>query len=105
VPELKLLLKWKKTKPTSSKKTDLIHAFANHPSPPNAVPWSVGEDMNLVTLQSDNIGMTDTALGVATATQMARAVTHNLSTLYPETRAMLKRALEEEDPAHVTGAL
>jgi hypothetical protein len=104
VPELKLLLKWKKIKPTSSKKTDLIHAFANHPSPPNAVPWSDEEEMNLVSLQSDNISMIDTALGVAT-TQMARAVTQNLSTLDPETRAMLKRALEEEDPAHVTGAL
>jgi hypothetical protein len=40
--------------------------------------------------------MKDTALGVAT-TQMARAVTNNLAQLDTESRAALKRSLDEYD--------
>jgi hypothetical protein len=50
VPELKLLLKWKKVKAMSTKKADLVHAFANHPTPLDAVPWSVEEEMELIAL-------------------------------------------------------
>jgi hypothetical protein len=82
VAELKLLLKWKKVKPTSSKKADLIHAFCNYPSPPNAVPWTAEEELELVALESQDVHMIDTALGVAT-TQMARAVVQNLPNLDP----------------------
>jgi hypothetical protein len=60
--------------------------------------------MELVTLQSQHVDMKDTALGAAT-TRMARAVTKHLGVLDPETREMLKRALQEDEGTHVTGTL
>jgi hypothetical protein len=66
-----------KTKPVSSKKADLIHAFTNTPSPPDAVHWMPEEEMELVSLQWQHVAMIDTALGAAT-TRMACAVTQNL---------------------------
>jgi spore coat protein CotF len=91
--------------PSSTTKADLIHAFANNPSPADAVPWTVQEEMELVDLQSLQVGMINTALGVATK-QMARGVTQkNLATLDPETRAMLKRALEDGEDGDARGIL
>jgi hypothetical protein len=99
------LVKWKKAKPTSNKKADLIDAFADNPPPlDNVEKWTDEEEMELVTMQSTTVPMIDTAIGVAT-TQMARAVTQNLATLDPETRAMLKRALEDDEPGATRGIL
>ena len=73
VPEIKLLLKWKKAKPASSKKADLLVAYYATPPPPRSKGWTADDDIELTALNSNNINMIDTALGVAT-TQMARAV-------------------------------
>ena len=107
VADIKLLLKWKKVKPTSSKKIDLLTAYYNHPSPNTLAPreqWTDADEIELVALRSDNINMRDTALGVAT-TQMARAVTLNLKNLDADTRAELMRALEEDADDHPTMVL
>jgi hypothetical protein len=90
--ELKILLKWKGVKPTSSKKADLVHAIANNPSPPNAIAWSDEQEMELVALQAADIGIVDTALGVST-NQMARAVAQNLPNLDAATRELLLEKL------------
>jgi hypothetical protein len=66
VPELKLLLKWKKVKPTSTKKDDLIHAFANHPPPPNAVPWSDDKEMHMLIFQGRTCTTNELILGKIT---------------------------------------
>jgi hypothetical protein len=96
VAELKMLLKWKKVKPTSSKKADLLTAYYNHPSPQNAVPWGPEDEMKLVELQSVNVNMEDTALGVATV-QMARAVQQHLDKVDAATKAQLRLALNADD--------
>jgi hypothetical protein len=104
VADLKLLLKWKKVKASSFKKADLVMAYYNNPSPPNVQPWSDEDEMKLVALRSEDIDMKDTALGVATA-QMARAVQQNLANLDPETRAQLKKALDDDGDDGLTGIL
>jgi hypothetical protein len=96
VAELKLLLKWKKDKPTSSKKADLIAAYYSNPSPQNAVPWGPVDEMKLVDLQSNNVNMEYTALSVATL-QMARAVQQHLDKVDAETKAQLRLALNADD--------
>jgi hypothetical protein len=101
--EVKMLLKWKKAKPTSFKKADLVAAYYSNP-PLNAQLWTLPDEIELVGLQSDNVHMIDTALGVAT-TQMARAVRQNLANLDPETRAELKRALDGDDDGVARGLL
>jgi hypothetical protein len=97
VPEIKLLLKWKKVKPKSSKKADLAAAYYSNPPPLTAPLWTPQEEMELVALQSETtVDIKDTAIGRAAA-QMAHAVRHNLSNIDPETRAQLKRALDDCD--------
>lgn len=88
--ELKLLIKWKKVKPTSQKKADLIEAVINNPPPLDEAPWTVEEEMLLVTLKESttDVDMKDTALGVQ-ATQMAHAVLNNFDILDDETKALL----------------
>jgi hypothetical protein len=101
--QIKLLVKWKKAKPASSKKEDLLAAYYSLP-PPLATPsWTQTDEMELVELQSENVDMKDTAIGVS-ANQMARAVRQNLSNLDPAERAQLKQALDivdEVDPPNV----
>jgi hypothetical protein len=104
VAEVKLLLKWKKAKPTSSKKADLVLAYYSNPPPLTTALWSAEEEMELVALRSENVNMIDTALGVAT-TQMARAVVQNLGIIDANTRAALKRALDDDSDDLPRGVL
>jgi hypothetical protein len=95
VGELKLLLKWKKVKPISNKKADLVTAFMTNPSPINHVAeWTDEEEAKLVALQSTHVDVGETALGVSTI-QMSNAVTNNLMLLPLENRLSLKRAIDE----------
>ena len=95
LPEIKTLLKWKKApKPPSSKKADLVQTYIDAPKPKIQKVWCRSEEAELQALKSEKVEMKDTALGMA-VTQMAPAVTHNLATLDPETRAALKRSLED----------
>ena len=104
VAEIKTLLKWKKTKPESTKKKDLIDAYIKAPKPakPTKV-WTKTQEAALVLLQSTEVDIKDTALGVA-ATQMARALGNNVAQLNPESRAALRetlRAYEEDNGPNV----
>ena len=59
------------------------------------------EEVELVSLKSEDVSIKDTVIGVA-ANQMARAVTANLSNLDPETKALLKEALTSDDSENAT---
>ena len=92
--EVKILLKWKKVKAPSSKKKDMVetHVAAARPRKPQKT-WTRSEEAALVELKKENLPMKDTAVGVA-ATQMAKAVTKNLSNLDSETIRSLQQALD-----------
>ena len=97
VAEVKLLLKWKKIKPASSKKVDLVAAYYTNPPPlPNAALWTPDNELELETLKSDKVNLINTALGIRTA-QMSCAVRQNMSTLDPTEKAELLSALMEDD--------
>ena len=90
LPEVKMLLKWKKVKPQSSKKRDLVDAYITAPKPKIQKIWSRFEEDALQKLKSEDIPMKDTAIGVATK-QMAQALTNNLAHLDKETISHLKQ--------------
>jgi hypothetical protein len=92
--DMKLLLKWKKVKPTSQRKNDLIQAYVDAPKPPIKIAWKRSEQAKLDALLEQNVDVRETALGVATK-QMANAVTNNLANLDTPTRLLLKRKLDE----------
>jgi hypothetical protein len=99
VAEIKLLLKWKKLKkiPVGAKRAALLQTYHATPPPLNdPQAWGPAEERELVAMQSEQVDMKDTAIGVAT-NQMARAVQHNLVNLSPTTRAQLLGALQVVD--------
>ena len=105
VPEIKILLKWKGLKFSSStRKAEMIETYTTGGPPPLAAQlWTLEEEQRLVNLQSKDVAMIDTTLGVK-ATQMANAVKHNLSQIDEESKAMLLAALQNEAAETVTGA-
>jgi hypothetical protein len=94
--EIETMLGWKKVKASSKKKQDMIQAYVDAPKPKPQKIWCNSEAAALKALESDEVNLKDTALGVA-AQQMARAVTNNLAKLDTPTRNSLKRRLEEYD--------
>ena len=96
LPEIKTLLKWKKVKATSTKKQDLVQAYVAAPKPPIQKVWCRSEEAALQSLKDEDMPLKDTALGVAT-TQMARAVTNNLTNLDSPTRNLLLKSLQDFD--------
>jgi hypothetical protein len=104
VADIKLLLKWKKAKPTSFKKADLLSAYYTNPPPLSSQLWTPDDEIELLALSSNNVNMIDTAIGVAT-TQMARAVRQNLAHLDAETKAALKEALAGDDGGVTQGTI
>jgi hypothetical protein len=93
LPEVKILLKWKKAKPDSNRKADVVKAYIKAPKPKIHKTWTRGEEAALVKLQVAAMPLKETALGVAAA-QMARAVSNNLAQLDEESMATLKTALD-----------
>ena len=97
VAEIKILLKWKKTKPLSTKKKDLIDAYIKAPKPAKPTKiWTKTQETTLQELKSTEVDIKDTALGIA-ATQMARALTNNVAQLDNEARAALRETLRAYD--------
>jgi hypothetical protein len=96
LPEIKTLLKWKKTKATSARKRDLVEAYIGATKPKIQKVWTRGEEAALEKLKKQDLPLKETALGVATQ-QMARAVTNNLAQLDGESMSALKTALEGFD--------
>ena len=92
IPELKMLLKWKKVKPPSSKKRAMVDAYIAAPKPKIQKVWCRSEEAALQALKGD-VTVKDTALGVASQ-QMARAVGNNLSNLDQGSLDLLKTAIE-----------
>jgi hypothetical protein len=93
VPEIKLLLKWKKAKPVSSKKPDLLASYYNSPPPLSPELWTLANEIELVALKSGAIDMKDTAIGIRTV-QMARGVKQNVAYLDPAMQAELLVVLQ-----------
>lgn len=96
VAEIKVLVKWKKAKPLSSKKEHLIDAYIKAPKPKITKVWTRAQEAALQELKSTEVELKDTAVGVA-ATQMARALTNNVAQLEPEARAALRETLRAYD--------
>jgi hypothetical protein len=97
-PEIKTLLRWKKVKLEAGKnrKKDLVEAYVAAPKPMIQKIWSRSEEATLLNLKNTNIPMRETATGIA-ATQMARAVTNNLTQCDAESLAALKAAIQDLD--------
>ena len=93
LPEVKVLLKWKKVKVTATKKRDLVDAYIAAPKPKIQKVWCRSEEAELVALKEQKVPLKDTALGMAT-TQMAYAVTNNLAQLDQNSMDALKTALQ-----------
>jgi hypothetical protein len=71
--EIKILLKWKKIKPSGTKKRDLVEAYTAAPKPPIQVIWKRSEEAALQALKETDIPMESTALGEA-----AKKIVRNL---------------------------
>jgi hypothetical protein len=93
IPEVKMLLHWKKVKAEGSKKRDLVDAYIEAPKPKIQKVWCRSEEQALTDLKNQNVDLKDTALGLA-ASQMARAVSLNLNQLDKDAIQSLKEALE-----------
>lgn len=106
VKDIDTLLKWKKVKPLSKRKRDLVEAYCDAPKPKIQATWCRMEEAALQRLKNEVLELKETAVGVATS-QMARAVTNNLSNLDPDSIAALKLAIgslehkDEEDGPNV----
>ena len=88
--EIKILLRWKGLVPSHyKKKEDMQEAYITTPKPKITKSWTRLEEAALHELMEETVEMKETAVGVAT-TQMAKAVTNNLSTLDSPTRNALK---------------
>jgi hypothetical protein len=83
VKDIETLLKWKKVKPSSKWKKDLVEAYCAAPKPKIQKTWCRSEDKALQKMKMEVIALQETAVGVATS-QMAQAVTNNLSNLDPD---------------------
>ena len=103
LPEIKILLKWKKAKAISARKRDMVDAYLDAPKPKIQKVWCRSEEAALQALRED-VKIEDTALGVA-SNQMARAVGNNLASIDMGTRATLKAALETFEDSHNPNAL
>lgn len=95
IPEVNLLLKWKKVKPPpGTRKNQLVDLYFAAERPKTQKPWTVKEEKALQALKDPNVVVKDTRLGVE-ATQMAKAVRNNLSNLDENTITSLKTAIED----------
>ena len=92
LPEVKVLLKWKKVKVTATKKRDLIDAYIAAPKPKIQKVWCNSEEAALVALKEQEVPLKETRLGTA-AKQMATAVGKSLEKLDQETMDGLKTAI------------
>jgi len=96
LPEIKLLCKWKCLKLTATKKQDFVSAHVAAARPPSPERWTIEDEQALLNIQSQNIHLKDTALGVA-AKQMAVAVTANMGKLNANSRHLLLQSLAKFD--------
>jgi len=78
----------------SSDQSEYVKACAAAARPPLPVPWTQEDERKLLTIQSEDIDLKDTALGVA-AKQMAAAVTQNMSKLDADSRHKLLQSLAQ----------
>jgi hypothetical protein len=99
--EIKILLKWKKVKATSTRKRDLVQAYRDAPKPPIQPIWKRSEQAALDALKNTNIDLEDTALGAA-AKRMVTNLKNCLGTLdevsLNELESILHARKERENP-------
>lgn len=104
LPEIKILLKWKRVKPESILKKDLVNAHIAAPKPKIQKVWCRSEEAALVALQSVDVDMKDTAVGVV-ATQMAKALGNDLASLNDSSRSVLMQTLQDFDDSSNPNAI
>jgi len=96
LPEIKLLCKWKGLKLAASKKQDFVSAHIAAARPPLPEQWTIEDEQALLNIQSQNVDLKATALGVA-AKQMAVAVTANIGKLDAKSCHLLLQSLAKFD--------
>jgi hypothetical protein len=78
--EIKAMLKWKKIKPTGTKKRDLVEAYMGAPKPKIQTIWSRSEEAALEALKVTDFTLQSTALGDAVK-RMAKNLQNSLGNL------------------------
>jgi hypothetical protein len=92
--EIKILLKWKKIRPTGTKKADLVRAYRDAPKPKIQVVWKRSKQAALNALKETNIDLQSTALGVA-AKKMVRNLQNSMGTIDLETLKELESLIQQ----------
>jgi hypothetical protein len=100
--ETKTMAKWKKIKPTGTKKSDLVEAYTNAPKPKIKPVWQPSEQAKLDALKDpSNITLQSTALGVAMK-KMVRTLQNSFGDLdvdsLKELEALLQAKKEQDNP-------
>jgi hypothetical protein len=100
--ETKTMAKWKKIKPTGTKKSDLVEAYTNAPKPKIKPVWQPSEEAKLDALKDpSNITLQSTALGVAMK-KMVRTLQNSFGDLdvdsLKELEALLQAKKEQDNP-------
>jgi hypothetical protein len=91
--EIKIMLKWKKIKPSGTKKRDLVLAYIETPKPPIQVVWKRSEQAAMDALRAENIPLEWTALGVA-ANRLVKTLKNSIASLDAEALKDLQAIIE-----------
>jgi hypothetical protein len=91
--EIKVLLKWKKVKPTGTRKKDLVQAYRDAPKPPIKPNWKPSEQAALDALRDTNVSLESTALGTA-ARKMVKNLQNSMANLDGNSLLELKAIIE-----------
>jgi hypothetical protein len=102
--EIKLLLKWKKIKPTGTKKRDLVDAYRNAPKPKIQVIWKRSEEAELEALKSTDVSLESTALGAA-AKKMIQNLKNSMGALHQDDLKELKAIMDARQELDIPNAL
>jgi hypothetical protein len=104
MPEIKILLKWKKIKPVGTRKRDLIEAYRNTPKPKIRPMWKRSEQAALDSLKEAEIPLESTALGAA-AKRMVRNLENSIGNLDKDSLNQLEAIILARKEREIPNAL
>jgi hypothetical protein len=104
LPEIRILLKWKKVKAAGTRKRDLIDAYRNAPKPPIQPMWKPSEQAALDALKSTDVSLASTALGAA-AMKMVKNLQNSLGNLPQDSLRELESILLARKERDIPNAL
>jgi hypothetical protein len=102
MPEIKTMLKWKKIRPSGTKKRELVQAYTEAPKPPIQPIWKRSEQQAMDALREDeNVPLQSTALGAA-ANRMVRNLKNSMGYIdadaLKELEAIIQARKELDNP-------